>query len=104
MITQAQIDKVIERLIDNVKPEKIILYGSYAEGTPTEDSDLDLLIVKGMQMPRYKRSKEVKKHLRGLAIPVDIIVYTQEEVYEWEGVKNSFVNQVFKNGKVVYEQ
>jgi predicted nucleotidyltransferase len=45
MSIQEQIEEIIKRMVSNIKPEKIILFGSYAYGTPTEDSDLDLLVV-----------------------------------------------------------
>ena len=104
MISQEKINEVINRIVKNVNPEKIILFGSYASGNPSEDSDLDILIVKEMRMPRYKRSREVKKHLRGMKIPIDVIVYTKKEIKKWEGTKTAFINQVIKQGKVLYGQ
>jgi len=102
MISQEKINEVIDRIVKNINPEKIILFGSYAQGNPSEDSDLDLLIVKEMKIPRYKRSREVKKHLRGLKIPIDVIVYTREEIKEWEETKTAFISQTIKQGKVLY--
>jgi len=102
MISQEKINEVIDRIVKNINPEKIILFGSYAQGNPSEDSDLDLLIVKEMRIPRYKRSREVKKHLRGLKIPIDVIVYTRKEIKEWEETKTAFISQTIKQGKVLY--
>jgi len=102
MISQEKINEVIDRIVKNINPEKIILFGSYASGNPSEDSDLDILIVKEMRMPRYKRSREVKKHLRGMKIPIDVIVYTKKEIKEWEGTKTAFINQAIKQGKLLY--
>lgn len=102
MISQEKINEVVNRIVKNVNPEKIILFGSYAYENPSEDSDLDLLIIKEMKMPRYKRSREVKKYLRGLKIPIDVIVYTQKEIKEWENTKTSFISQATKEGKVLY--
>ena len=52
MITEAQIQAVVARIVEGYRPDRIILFGSYAYGTPTEDSDLDLLILKsGVQPP-----------------------------------------------------
>jgi len=104
MISQEKIKEVINRIVKNVNPEKIILFGSYASGNPREDSDLDILIIKEMRMPRYKRSREVKKHLRGMKIPIDVIVYTKKEIKKWEDTKTAFINQVIKQGKVLYGQ
>ena len=60
MIIQKQIEEIVKRIVDNYKPEKIILFGSYAYGIPTKDSDLDLLIVKNSSLPRHKRAREEK--------------------------------------------
>lgn len=102
MIPQEKINEVVERIVKNVKPEKVILFGSYAYGEPDEDSDLDILVIKESVLPRYERVREVKKYLRGIKIPVDLIVYTPEEIDEWRGVKNSFINEVMERGKVLY--
>ncbi|MBA3063153.1 nucleotidyltransferase domain-containing protein [bacterium] len=102
MISQEEINEVIDRIVKNINPEKIILFGSYASGNPSEDSDLDILIVKEMRIPRYKRTREVKKHLRGMKIPIDVIVYTKKEIKEWEDTKTAFINQAIKQGKILY--
>jgi predicted nucleotidyltransferase len=104
MISQEKINEVIDRIVKNINPEKIILFGSCASGNPGEDSDLDILVIKEMKMPRYKRSREVKKHLRGMKIPIDVIVYTKKEVKEWKDTKTAFISQVIKQGKVLYGQ
>ena len=104
MISPEKIKEVIDRIVKNINPEKIILFGSYASGNPGEDSDLDILVIKEMKMPRYKRSREVKKYLRGMKIPIDVIVYTKKEIKEWEGTKTAFISQAIKQGKVLYGQ
>jgi len=104
MISPEKIKEVIDRIVKNINPEKIILFGSYASGNPGEDSDLDILVIKEMKMPRYKRSREVKKHLRGMKIPIDVIVYTKKEVKEWKDTKTAFISQAIKQGKVLYGQ
>ncbi len=104
MTIQQQINKIIKLIIDNYKPEKIVLFGSYAYGEPSEGSDLDLLIVKDSNLPRYKRAREIRKYLWGITdIPKDILVYTQAEIDEWRGVEEAFITQVMANGKVLYE-
>jgi predicted nucleotidyltransferase len=104
MTIQEQIDKIIQLIIDNYKPEKIILFGSHAYGEPTKDSDLDLLIVRDSSLPRYKRAREIRKFLWGIAdIPKDIMVYTQAEIDDWQEVEQAFITQIVRNGKVLYE-
>jgi predicted nucleotidyltransferase len=105
MIMQKQIEEIVKRIVDNYKPEKIILFGSYAHGIPSKDSDLDLLIVKNSSLPRYKRAGEIRKHLWGISdIPKDIIVYTQEEIDDWKEVDEAFITSIVKKGKVLYEE
>ena len=105
MITQEQIEKIVKRIAGNHNPEKVILFGSHAYGTPAEDSDLDLLVVvKSSKQPRYKRAREIRKHLWGITeIPKDILVYTQEEIDEWKEVEEAFITSIVKSGRVLYE-
>ena len=64
MISQEKINEAINRIVKNINPEKIILFGSYASGNPSEDSDLDILIIKEMRMPRYKKQASEKAFKR----------------------------------------
>jgi len=104
MTIQKQIDKIVQLIINNYKPDKIVLFGSYAYGQPSEGSDLDLLIVKDSNLPRYKRAREVRKYLWGITdIPKDIMVYTPAEIDDWQGVEEAFITRIVKNGKLLYE-
>lgn len=102
MVTVEQINEIVKRVVSNYHPEKIILFGSYAYGEPTEHSDLDLLIIKDSDLPRYKRGREVRKYIRGLKVAVDLVVYTREEVEKWKEIKPAFITTVFEKGKVLY--
>ena len=103
MITREQINEITRRIVQSFQPEKVILFGSYARGNPTENSDLDLLIIKDSNIPRYKRGREIRKHLRGLKIPVDLVVYTKDEIHKWRLVKTAFITTVMESGVVLYE-
>jgi len=56
LIAAETIEGVVQAIAENFHPEKIILFGSYASGTPTPDSDLDFLVVMDSDQPRYRRS------------------------------------------------
>lgn len=105
MIKREQIEEIIKRIVSSYRSEKIILFGSYAHGNPTENSDLDLLVVvKSSNLPRYKRAREIRKHLWGVTdIPKDILVYTEEEIEEWQDVKEAFITRVVSEGRILYE-
>lgn len=97
--------KAVKRIVTKLKPEKIILFGSYAYGNPTPDSDVDLLIV----METNGREKEMYRAASSLLypreFPVDIIVKTPKEVEEAMkgGVVNGFfIREMVNKGKVLY--
>lgn len=102
MITKQQIEEVKNRIVENFNPEKIILFGSYANGNPTENSDLDLVVIQASDLPSYKRVRPIKNELRGIGFPIDILVFTPEEVEYWKGASMAFITQVIKEGKVIY--
>lgn len=104
MISSEQINEVVQRIVTNYHPEKIILFGSYAEGVTNESSDLDLLIIKDSKLPIYKRSVEIRKYLRGMCIPMDLVVYTKDEIKKWKNVQTAFITQILKKGKILYGQ
>ena len=101
MITQIQINKIIKKVVENYQPEKIILFGSYAQGSANEDSDIDLCIIKNTKENFIKRSLNVRLILRPITIPVDVIIFTPQEF-----AKKTINHIAFfanKYGKTVYE-
>jgi predicted nucleotidyltransferase len=104
LIPEEKINEVVERIVSNVNPEKIILFGSFAQGNPDDDSDLDILVVKEMDIPRYKRAREIRKYLRGVKVPIDLLVYSQDEIDEWKNNKHAFINKALEDGRVLYRQ
>jgi len=104
MITQNKINEVVNKIALNYQPEKIILFGSYAFGTPNEDSDLDLIIIKNTDTPEQKRGWEVRKFLIGSLVPMDILIYTPKEFEDELKSKYSFVSSVISETKLLYER
>ena len=103
MITQEQINEISKRIARNFKPQKIILFGSYANGIPTEESDLDLLIVKDSDFPSRLQNRKVRKILSDLRVPVDVIVKTPEEFQTYRNIIGTVIYPANKFGKVIYE-
>jgi len=103
MITQEQINEVVEVIVKRFKPKKIILFGSYANGTPTEGSDLDLLIIKDSDVPSRLQNRAVRKMLYGLRVPVDVIVKTTKEFETYKDIIGTIMYPANKFGRVVYE-
>jgi len=96
--------KIAKRIEEQYKPKKIILFGSYAHGEPTQDSDVDLLIIKNTDKRPIDRWVEVKKLLRGVApdLPVSPLVYTEREIDERNAMQDFFIEEIFENGEVIY--
>ena len=101
-ITDELIQAIKNRIISGVHPEKIILFGSYAYGTPAKDSDLDLLVIMPSFETMHKRIFRIRKLLRDFRVPKDVIVYTPQEVDNWKNVSNAFITSIIRKGKVIY--
>jgi predicted nucleotidyltransferase len=97
--------KAVKRLVAELKPEKIILFGSYAYGTPTPDSDVDLLIVMKTRARPIDRYVTASNVLYPREFPVDIVVKTPREIQaEFKKKSNFFMREVLAKGKVIYER
>lgn len=104
MVSNNKISEIIKKIASTYQPEKILLFGSYAIGKAGEDSDLDFIIIKKTDKPKHKRGREVRRHLLGSKIPMDLKVYTPEEFEKEKDSELSFVYSALKNAKVVYER
>ena len=105
MISQEKINIVTNKLVQEYNLESIFLFGSYAWGTPTDDSDLDIMIlINDSKEKSYIRPRKGFKALRGLKIAKDIIVYTQNEFNLYIEEKTSLCYKIFKKGIPLYER
>jgi len=96
-------NEIVRRIVDSVVAEKIILFGSRARGDARPDSDIDLLIIARSTLPRYRRAAPLYGVLSDILAPMDILVYSPEEVEEWSQVRQAFVTTAIREGKVLYE-
>ncbi len=104
-ITPELIAYIVEKIVREIEPEKIILFGSHARNDFRPDSDLDLLIIKEAGESSRIIRRKVDALLRGRRFAVDLLVRKPQEV-EWNlKAQNPFyLNHIFKEGKVVYEK
>jgi len=94
----------IKRIVDELKPEKVILFGSFAYGHPNSYSDVDLLVIMDTSAPHKDRSWAVSRLLLPRPFPVDILVKTPKEVEEDMKSGDFFLREILTRGKVLYEQ
>ncbi len=109
-VTDDTLREVVRRIRAAGEPIRIVLFGSRARGEARPDSDFDLLIVEESDLPRHKRSPKyyrATRDARAFADPDvdrDIVVWTPEEIRQWETVANHFVTTALREGKVLYER
>jgi predicted nucleotidyltransferase len=99
------IARLVEIIAREYRPQKVILFGSYARGQPTEDSDIDLLIIKDTDARMVDRFVEVKRLIYDpqLRVPVSPLVYTPHELEERLDMEDDFVTEIIREGTVLYE-
>lgn len=102
-LSDSLLNEITRRLVAAFQPETIILFGSHAWGRPTEDSDVDLLVVVGQSdLKPTERATLAYRALRGVRVPLDILVKTRAEADRYRTVPASLESQIFEKGKVVY--
>ncbi len=102
-LEQDILDEMVRRLVDEFRPEKIILFGSYAWGEPSEDSDVDLfVIVSDSDEKAVDRMHRAYRCVSGLGVPVDVLVRTCSRVERFRDVHASLECEVLERGKVLY--
>lgn len=104
LISPETIEDVVHAIAKRFVPQRIILFGSYASGTPTPDSDLDLLIVMPSDLSRHKRTLPIRMLFQSPPCAMDLLVYTPEEVEYWQGTVNHIVTEALQSGKILYER
>lgn len=102
MIGQSDIEKVAREIGEAARADRVVLFGSYANGRMTADSDVDFLVVAESDLPRHKRSRDLYRRIQPHRFSMDIIVYTPEEVRRGCRTPVSFVSQALREGKTVY--
>ena len=96
------LDEIRERIVSSYNPDRIILFGSRAAGTCTEESDYDLLILKNTVARPIDRRIEVETILQDRAVPLDILVYTPQEMNYLYSIGSPFIEEVIETGMVLY--
>ena len=94
----------IQKIVDELNPEKIVLFGSYAYGKPTPHSDVDLLVVLKTHASLRERSWMVSRLLLPRPFPVDILVRTPSEIEKGLNSGDFFLREILTRGKVLYER
>jgi len=102
MASQSEIQSLAEKIAREFHPEKIILFGSHARGEARPDSDVDLLVI----MPRNGKERHQQAaeiHLKcHPGFPMDVLVRTREEFEERLGMRDWFMRDIAREGKILH--
>jgi len=96
-------EEIVTKLVP-LKPEKIIIFGSYAYGNPTEDSDLDICVIEKKYKSRIEEKRKIRNALKSIRISKDILVPDLEEYTFYKNEINSVYNDIDKKGLILWQR
>ena len=100
MLEKKEIDALASQIKSKFCPQKIILFGSYANGTPSKGSDLDFFIIMDTHIPVREQAFLIRRELKE-PIPIDVIVRTPRQVEERIQLGDFFIKQIMQKGIVL---
>ncbi|MDE2141030.1 MAG: nucleotidyltransferase domain-containing protein [Elusimicrobia bacterium] len=102
---QGIIREMVERIVRGFEPEQVILFGSYARGTETRDSDVDLLVVlPQVEGSRRKKCVDIRVALHGMGLAKDIVIRTPDELAAERSIPGTVGRAVEREGRILYER
>src|SRR5262245_12416495 len=102
-LLRQELARFIEIVVQQMQPERIILFGSLAIGQVEEWSDIDLVVIADTPLSFYERLKQVLRSVRPQA-GMDVLVYTPTEWAEMTGQRRFVQEEILNKGRVVYER
>ncbi|MFN3308894.1 MAG: nucleotidyltransferase domain-containing protein [Anaerolineales bacterium] len=102
-IPQEAIEDVARQIAQKFRPHAIILFGSYAYGTPKPESDLDLLVIMDTPLRETQQALIIAQSLEWDWFGLDLIVYTPKKLQQRIDLGDSFLKEIITRGKVLYE-
>jgi predicted nucleotidyltransferase len=101
-ISAEVIDEVAHQIAERFKPQKIILFGSYADGTSRAESDIDLLVVMDTSIKEMQQAQQIRQYLNPL-FGIDLVIHTPANLARRLELGDLFLQGVISKGKVLYE-
>jgi predicted nucleotidyltransferase len=101
-VTEEILAEIVRRIVTALHPERVILFGSYAYGTPSDNSDVDLLVILETDARPADRYLAVSRLIRPRPFPLDIVVKTPDEITQALVNGDSFICEIVTQGRVLY--
>jgi uncharacterized protein len=103
-VSAEKVEAAVSRIVEVSRPVKLILFGSYVRGTTNVNSDLDILVITRDEVPDpRKESVRIRRALRGISMPMDILVVPQSKWNEYKDVPGLIYHEALRKGRVAYE-
>lgn len=102
MVTKRDIETFVKRVVTGFRPRRVILFGSYAYGRPTRDSDVDLLVVMSHKGHPSVKSAEIRKKVRA-GFPMDLLVRSPREIRRRLAAGDAFIGEIMRRGRPLYD-
>lgn len=104
-LNEKLLKEMTNRLVQTFQPEQVILFGSYAWGTPHDGSDIDLYVIVPESSERpLQRARRALACMGDVRVALDILVRTRAEADKYRHIYASLECQVFEKGRVLYER
>ena len=101
-VNQKVLNKIVRRIVEVAKPDRIILFGSAARGRMSPNSDLDLLVIKSGKYDPGRLVGEIYMNLYGVGQAVDVILATPEQVEQYRNTHCLIIAPALRDGKEIY--
>lgn len=101
-VTEARILEIGRKIGQQFRPQEVILFGSYARGDQTADSDIDLLVVFPHGVDKAAEAIRIRRAIGRINTGVDIVVSSAQEVAEWEDVLGTIFYYARREGRPIY--
>jgi uncharacterized protein len=102
MISFSQIQAFSQQIVKKFQPERIILFGSYAYGQPTEDSDVDLLVILPFEEISVQKAIAIRRQVKS-SFPLDLIARTSQQIQQRLDMGDFFIKDILEKGRILYE-
>ncbi len=99
---KGEINAIVEKIGREFEPNAIIVFGSAAKNTATENSDIDLMVILETDLAYFERTLAVRKSIGVVSTPIDVLVFTPAEIEEGKRKNGSVISEALRTGKIVY--
>ena len=107
-VTDTLIGEIVQAIVNEVDPERVILFGSRGRGDERQDSDVDLVVVEaepfGPNRSRHKEMVRLYHAVAGFPVAADVLVYSRDDVDFWRDSLNHVLARALREGRVLYER